>query len=663
MEKKTDYYMQCLFKNVFGVEYNTDHNSNLFESKIPDGYYEANDYFIIIENKTSIRKLKEAIVQASEYKSILCKYTNKHIYTLIGYGTTEKTFNYKLYDNNLCELKIKLNELIQDKHKMIFSETDFHEINQYLYDNSINLPKSQKTLFIASILIVLKLDPNFTTLYETDNSIILADKMLEIIQNAYNDVNFTNQFEFIKRSLFNNQIKILFKMFHSNMLKYGDVLNRFYSEFCIWDKNNDSSLGIVLTPNDIVNLMVNELNIKDNETILDTCTGTGSFLIKVSLINKTINCYGCENNDERYALAKCNFILNDINYSYLYRNSCFNQSFPDVDHIIINPPFSCDCKDELINNNEIGWKSFKDEQRFCLYAIQYLKTNGIGAIIIPRSNFNNSNKQSNKFKEQLLKFITPIKIYNLNNKVFTPNANVECAILIFKKNVNNHIMIDNHDLIIEQIDYSDDGFIIKKKNRIYKNDPIIKMCQKKITFDNDWNYVKNMNLNNIDIQKLIELHKLENYYNEQYLKIYSSNSIQKNWNYSNEKLSDLCSIVKCSYYSENETNGNIPLYGATQRNIPVKFINKFSFDTENDRDENIKKYGILCINKTGDGGAGICYLRTGKFALNATILACKLLKKISIDNLTIISHQLHLILNRSNSLNITKFNDIIISTI
>lgn len=89
------------------------------------------------------------------------------------------------------------------------------------------------------------------------------------------------------------------------------MLNGFYREFNIWDNNNDSKLGVVLTPPDIVKIMVDLLNIKSTDKILDFCTGTGSFLIEASKYTKYI--YGCENNIERYSLAKCGFILNNIN--------------------------------------------------------------------------------------------------------------------------------------------------------------------------------------------------------------------------------------------------------------------------------------------------------------------------------------------------------------
>ena len=69
-----------------------------------------------------------------------------------------------------------------------FSEKEIRELNQYLYDNSINLSKSQKTLFIASVLIALKLDENILSDYdESTNSFLIADKMITTINKYYDD--------------------------------------------------------------------------------------------------------------------------------------------------------------------------------------------------------------------------------------------------------------------------------------------------------------------------------------------------------------------------------------------------------------------------------------------------------------------------------------------
>ena len=68
--------------------------------------------------------------------------------------------------------------------------------------------------------------------------------------------------------------------------------------------------------------MVSLLNIKQTDKVLDFCTGTGSFLLEAGKYSKHL--YGCENDMDRYTLAKYSFILNDLDYTNLQYKSCFN---------------------------------------------------------------------------------------------------------------------------------------------------------------------------------------------------------------------------------------------------------------------------------------------------------------------------------------------------
>ena len=111
-----------------------------------------------------------------------------------------------------------------------FSEKEIRELNQYLYDNSINLSKSQKTLFIASVLICLKIDDKILNGYdESTNSFLIADRMINIIDEYFSDSLFTNNFNFIKKSIHNKHLYHIFNLISFDIKKYGkDILNQFY---------------------------------------------------------------------------------------------------------------------------------------------------------------------------------------------------------------------------------------------------------------------------------------------------------------------------------------------------------------------------------------------------------------------------------------------------
>ena len=657
-EKITDYNMLSAFKKVFNTLYNTSGNLKLFGSKIPDGWFEYTDNLFIIENKKDLKNKRDGLKQLLNYYLIASKTEEfkkyKQCFLILGCGTS-KDFKYWIYsmdNNNIKETKYKLKDLKTKDYKPLFDLKEIHEFNQYLYNCGINLPKNQKTLFVAAILLCLKINPKFLISYDdSDKGFIIADQMIKLIGEYYQDLTFAKSFEFIKYNLHNKELFDLINIVSIDIKKYGiDILKQFYNEFMIYDKNNDSACGIVLTPHDIVELMVKSLNIKKDESVADFCTGTGSFLVEAS--KYTNNLIGCENGEERYALAKCNFILKDLSIEHLYFNNCFNQHFESYDHIILNPPFSCNSSDNGEIEDIYGWRKLKNEQKFVIYQLQYLKDGGIGCCIIPRSNFNNSTSKSNNFKKILLDNCQIIKIINCNSKVFAPAANVECTICIFKK-------CKSLNFESEIIDYSDDGYTVKKNIRLKTSEPNPKSYKTVLKLNEDWNYVQPLDVPN-NLEQLIKLYNLNYIYCQEQNKLMLANDSTNNLNIKTKeiKLNELLEPLKLPTFSNNEESGDIPLYGATQEHKPSTYINKCSLNTDESEDLNIALNGVFLINKTGNGGAGICFKHKGKFAINGTVSAFKMKIFIDDQNTAFISHQLHKELNRANSLSLEKFNNL-----
>src|SRR5574344_1113955 len=540
----------------------------------------------------------------------------------------------------------------------LFNQQEIRNLNQYLYDNSINLSKSQKTLFIASVLIALKLDENILSDYdESTNSFLIADKMITTINKYYDDSIFASNFQFIKKSIHNKHLYHIFTTIKNDIKKYGkDILNQFYSEFCIWDRNNDGKIGIVLTPDDIVELMINksfeyyyQFNGKvNNPSLIDFCTGTGSFLVKGSKFTSEL--YGCECGDERYSLAKCNFILHNLNYNNLRYNSCFNEPYESnyFDISIINPPFSNKCNDSLNPNNTVNWNNYTKEQICIMYQLELLKVGGIGCCIVPRNNFNNNIKATNNFKHEFMKYIKILKYYKCNNKVFMPNANVECVIIIYQKVIKS--LEPNKSLNVQIIDYSNDGYKLKKNIRIKESEPKLVTYYKDLQWDNDFNELQEDN-NYPDIMKLLLKDKID----REYYRILDSINEITNENVSNNnltnlrtiKLSDFLEPIKLKTF-QNDINGTYPLYGATKLNKETGKCNNYSINTFDNDDLLIQLYGICLIGRTGNGGAGYLNVYKGIFGITNSVLPCKIKINLSELNLLFISVQLHKLFNRNN---------------
>ena len=627
-EKITDHLLLSEWESVFNCPYNTESNKKLFGRLIPDGWFEYSNnkrkYLFIIENKKK-DKLR-GISQLKKYFDVACNYSNNYtnIFLISGIGDNKSNFKYQIYvakNNKITNYDYSLSYIKkQMDYSCDFDESSIHDFNQYMWDNGINLPKSQKTLFVASILLALSIDPDLIKDYDPDKpGFILANKIIDLINDKYSDITFTNQFNFLKKSLNNKYLYDLIKKINIDLKKYGkDILNIFYSEFCKYDKNNDSQLGVVLTPHDIVKLMIDNLDIKQDDSVLDFCTGTGSFLLEAS--KHTNHLIGCENNEERYALLKCNFILNNLDYSNLYFNSCFSQEFGTYDRSIINPPFSTNSSTiNLVDKNITNWKSYTNEQKFLLYQVQSLKIGGIGACIIPRSNFNNTIKKTNEFKSELMKHVIINKIINCNSKIFAPVASVECAIIIYTRVKSTDNPQVSKDVTI--IDYTNDGYQIKNKIRIKISEPSINEQTRDLDYKSDFNYIKEFNPPE-DINKLISLYNLNYIYYTNLLRI--NNKIYENiYNnainycfvkkYDYLKIGDYFNLLPFGKIDGNKNNTNIGKYSlistGQQNNGLLKYVDIYEYDGESNNYLTIAMYG----------STGSCFYQKCKFIVNHNV--------------------------------------------
>ena len=559
----TNNKMMTEFKKMFNCEYFTTENKRLFKDTIPFGWFEHNNNLFIINYEYYAKDESLSLKQANKHYNV-AKETEefkkyKDCYLVVGCGT--KSFKCKVYSttnndikkigdnleylkiifgNNITSTDETLEELktVERKDKKIFDPKIAHKFNQYLHNEGIKMPIHIKTFFATSILLCRKANPRIISFLDRrDNGIIIANYLVELLNKFYKDELLTQQFKFMEYNLNNTHLYKLIGMLDFDIKEYSnDILNQFYSEFMIRDvkgNNKKSKKGIVLTPYDIVELMVRELDIKKDESVADFCTGTGSFLIEAS--KYTDNLIGCEKKEDLYSVVKSNFILHDLKTDELIFNNCFNQTFGLYDHIVLNPPFGIQCEDDKkIKDN---WRRFDTEQKFIIYQLQHLKENGTGCFIIPRSNISNSDK-TEEFKKVLLENCQILKIFTCKDDVFYPNASVECVIIVIKK------CKPEEKYETEIIDYTNDGYVISKKKRIKKSEPVIKSYKIILDYKDDWKfdnqkYLENTELPNI---KKIQINLLNDEFKnkiKKYEEIKDYSSMTKEFRIHKDNLSNL----------------------------------------------------------------------------------------------------------------------------
>lgn len=114
-----------------------------------------------------------------------------------------------------------------------------------------------------------------------------------------------------------------------------DVVGQFYGEFLKYTGGDGKGLGIVLTPKHVTELFALVANVTKDDIVVDTCAGTGGFLISAMMqMAKTATTHaeidsikkqrlvGVEQRASMYALAASNMILRGDGKANLYQGSC-----------------------------------------------------------------------------------------------------------------------------------------------------------------------------------------------------------------------------------------------------------------------------------------------------------------------------------------------------
>lgn len=244
-----------------------------------------------------------------------------------------------------------------------------------------------------------------------------------------------------------------------------DVLGNFYGEFVKYGGSDGNSLGIVLTPRHITNLMVDIIDVNKDDYVLDPTCGSGSFLITamIKMLNQCDNeeeekdvkenrIFGIELQQKLFTIATTNMILRGDGKSNLERNNMFNTELDilkdkKITKVLINPPYSQAKTKELHYLAEIN---------FIKESLKFIKKGGKLAAIVPQSTMAGVTKEDRAKKKQILKENTLESVITLNENTFHKIGTNPC-IAVFtagKKHPKKKK--------VKFINFKDDGYVIKK---------------------------------------------------------------------------------------------------------------------------------------------------------------------------------------------------------
>lgn len=282
--------------------------------------------------------------------------------------------------------KEKIGDCISDTklHKILTEiNTEFHQ--------PMKIKDTERSLFFAGIMIALK-DDNFRSIYmsakpptkqeRNDSKYVLPDahnlnKMIidaidkqikDRINTHSKEINWRGQFSFIETIDYDLDLyKSLIKKIDDNIFvpfRYDeklDILGKAYKIFLSKSGKADNK-NIILTPDHIKRLMVRLARLELDDVVLDTCMGSGGFLmeamevmskqtedsVKLKEIHET-QLYGFESDSTLFALACSNMFLHgDGRSNLIYGDSLIKKGtavYNDFKNkykpkkCIINPPY------------------------------------------------------------------------------------------------------------------------------------------------------------------------------------------------------------------------------------------------------------------------------------------------------------------------------------
>src|SRR5699024_7775131 len=245
-----------------------------------------------------------------------------------------------------------------------------------------------------------------------------------------------------------------------------DILGRFYGEFMSYSGGDGQTLGIVLTPKHIADLLCELLDITPNDKILDPACGTGGFLvasmhhmleqtdeddIATRTDIKKNRIHGIEIHNYMLTIATTNMILrgdgnsNIDNADFLRQNPAELQ-LKGCNIGMLNPPYSQ------------GSSKNKDlyEMAFAEHLLDSIVEGGRVAIIVPQSSMTGKTKAEENIKKSILKKHTLEGVITLNENTFY-NVGTNPCIAIFTVGTPHH-----KNKKCKFINFKDDGFEVAK---------------------------------------------------------------------------------------------------------------------------------------------------------------------------------------------------------
>lgn len=315
--------------------------------------------------------------------------------------------------------KDNLPKLIKDMEEVILASSGADPFEEVLKILSIKLFSEKEGIVIDN--------PNqiFQKVKKTRPDIFLQKSDIEISDNAL--------FRILKKlentSLLNTKLEIIDSAF----------------EYLL-PKKAKGNRGQYFTPRHIIDLIIEILEPKINDKILDPACGSGGFLLHSALFVKSDkNLYGIDFDKQMQRVAKIMMLMTGFGSIKIVNSDALKlsdeisikENYFDV--IMTNPPFGGEVKDQkILENYELAFdkngvlkKSVERHILFIEKIVKLLKPGGRACVVLPQGVLNNTNL--NLVREWIYKKCRVLGVISLDTNTFKPFTNVKTSLLFIQK--------------------------------------------------------------------------------------------------------------------------------------------------------------------------------------------------------------------------------------
>ncbi|MGL5721229.1 MAG: HsdM family class I SAM-dependent methyltransferase [Brevinema sp.] len=431
------------------------------------------------QSKTEDQFAQYAVDGVKLYASYLSKEYNVIAMAVSGEDSNNLRVSYSYWKNGHEDISLsfkedffyKIEELQEILQPSIVKSVALEDLRKFAQKLNIdlhtyNIPEDKRVFLMSGILLALD-NPQFEQGYNAVDKYgkkqtpeKLAKSLVNTIANELTDKNIAllkkntlaDQYKFIEthhdltefdEELEKNgkpqKLEQIITDININVKQYLnaskgntiDAIGEMYTEFLRY-ANNDSNLGIVLTPSHVTELMCELIDLQVTDTVIDTCCGTGGFLIaamnkmieKAEGDSKTIShikdkqLIGIELQANIHALACANMILHGDGKSHIIPGNSFDLTPENIilDKALLNPPYKKGASQIV-------------QLEFIERACDLLKKDGLCSAIVQMSC---GIKADTKFiRNKILKKHTLEAVLSMPDDLFYPTGVVTC-IMVFK---------------------------------------------------------------------------------------------------------------------------------------------------------------------------------------------------------------------------------------